>query len=62
MRMLQLMIVMLAIPSIAYAHSGTLVRTVANYVPIILAFIPFLINPVSKLLKEIKSFFYSRKD
>ncbi len=62
MRVIRLMIVMLVIPAIAYAHSGTLVRTLANYVPIALASIPFLINPVLKLLKKINSFFNSRQD
>ncbi|MBP2660329.1 MAG: hypothetical protein H6Q69_3361 [Firmicutes bacterium] len=62
MRVIRLMIVMLVIPAIAYAHSGTLVRTLANYVPIALAFIPFLINPILKLFKKINSFFKSRQD
>ena len=62
MRVIRLMIVMLVIPAIASAHSGTLVRTLANYVPIALAFIPLLINPVLKLLKKINSFFNSRQD
>ncbi|EGO65220.1 hypothetical protein [Acetonema longum] len=48
---------LMAIPSVALAHSGTLFKIAVNYIPIILAAVPMLLKLFSKLVSKIYSFF-----
>nr|WP_092072297.1 hypothetical protein [Dendrosporobacter quercicolus]NSL48592.1 hypothetical protein [Dendrosporobacter quercicolus DSM 1736]SDM39817.1 hypothetical protein SAMN04488502_104140 [Dendrosporobacter quercicolus] len=47
-------------PSIAFAHSGTALKTVAGYLPLLLAAVPMLAAFGLRLMKKIVMFFRKR--
>ncbi|KYZ75521.1 hypothetical protein AXX12_12465 [Anaerosporomusa subterranea] len=57
MRSLLLVLTLLTIPSVAFAHSGTVLRTAANYFPLLFALVPIIFNPLVKLVKKFQAFF-----
>ncbi|MDF2501247.1 MAG: hypothetical protein K0Q77_1961 [Anaerosporomusa subterranea] len=52
MRSLLLVLTLLTIPSVAFAHSGTVLRTAVNYFPLLFALVPIIFNPLVKLVKK----------
>lgn len=60
MKVYLMIVALIAVPSIALAHSGTLLNTAANYVPIILAVFPMLLKLFSKLVQKVYSFFIKK--
>lgn len=61
-KVIQFFIVLLAIPSVADAHSGTVVRAAVSYIPLALAFIAILSRPLAELIKKIQSIFKRERD
>lgn len=62
MKVCLMIVALIAVPSIALAHSGTLLNTAVNYIPMILAVVPMLLKPVFKLIQKVYSFFIKEQD
>ena len=62
MKLYLMFVALIASPSIALAHSGTLLNIAVNYIPIILAVVPMLLKLFSKLVQKIRSFFIEEHD
>ncbi|QDR82937.1 hypothetical protein [Sporomusa termitida] len=56
MKALVLVAVLLFIPSITFAHSGTVFRSVVNYVPLAVAFVPLVWKSIAKLIVKLRAF------
>lgn len=52
---------MLLVPSIAFAHSGTALKTVASYLPLIFAAVPMLAAFCLRLMKKAIVLFKQRR-
>ena len=59
---IQFFIILLAIPSVADAHSGTVVRAAVSYIPLALAFFAVISRPLAGLIKKIRSIFIRERD
>ncbi|MPN40018.1 hypothetical protein SDC9_187553 [bioreactor metagenome] len=57
MKVYLMLIALIAVPSVALAHSGTLLNTAVNYIPMILAVVPMILKLFSKLVQKVYSFF-----
>ncbi|CVK18278.1 MULTISPECIES: hypothetical protein [Sporomusa] len=57
-----LVVVLLAIPSVTYAHSGTVFKAVVNYIPLALALASVFSRPVVELVKKIRAIFMKKRD
>lgn len=56
MRAAMLALVLLAAPTVAYAHSGSVLRVAVNYLPVLMALAPLCWTPLSKLLNRLRCF------
>jgi hypothetical protein len=61
MRSLLVALTVLAIPSVAFAHSGTMLKTAVNYFPLFFTLLPVIFSPLVKLFKKIQAFFSNWK-
>ena len=59
MRALLVTLALLAAPSVAFAHSGSVFKTAINFIPMLVVFLPML---VSRLFKSINNFLGKKRD
>jgi hypothetical protein len=59
MRALLVTLALLAAPSVAFAHTGSVFKTAINFIPMLVVFLPML---VSRLFKSINNFFGKKRD
>ncbi|BBB91797.1 hypothetical protein MAMMFC1_02482 [Methylomusa anaerophila] len=57
MRAVLFLAVLLATPSVAYAHSGAVFRVAVNYIPMLLALVPIFWTPISKFFRRWRDLF-----
>jgi hypothetical protein len=57
MKTLVLALALLLIPSVTFAHSGTVFRSVVNYVPLLVAIVPLFWESITKLITSLRNFF-----
>lgn len=62
LRVALLVLVLVAIPSITYAHSGTVFKAAVNYIPLVLALASIFLRPVFEVVKKIRSIFMKQRD
>lgn len=60
MKALVLVAVLLCIPSVTFAHSGTVFRSVVNYVPLAVAFVPLVWKSLAKVMVKLRD--WRRRD
>ena len=59
MRALLVTLALLAAPSVAFAHTGSVFKTAVNFIPMLVVFLPML---VSRLFKSINNFLGKKRD
>ncbi|WP_312197518.1 hypothetical protein [Anaerospora hongkongensis] len=59
MRALLVTLALLAAPSVAFAHTGSVFKTAINFIPMLVVFLPMF---VSRLFKSINNFFGKKRD
>ncbi len=50
-------LILLTVPSTAYAHSGAVLKAAMNYLPMAMAFVSIFWTPIAKSLKRLRSLF-----
>ncbi|HIU64435.1 MAG TPA: hypothetical protein IAB06_05325 [Candidatus Avacidaminococcus intestinavium] len=52
MRTSVILLTLLVMPSVAFAHSGTVFKAVMNYLPMLAVSIPLFIKPITKAVRN----------
>jgi len=55
MRALLVTLALLAAPSVAFAHTGSVFKTAVNFIPMLVVFIPILLSRFIKIIYNIIS-------
>lgn len=55
MRALLVILALLAAPSVAFAHTGSVFKTAVNFFPMLVVFIPMLLSRLIKVIHSIIS-------
>ncbi len=56
MKAIVLAVALLFIPAVSFAHSGTVFRSVINYVPLAVALVPLFWKPFAQLFANLRDF------